>query len=161
MEGDGGEEGALAAGQEAKPEADEEEGKEKGVGPMGEGEEGGGEEGGGAAGEGLEEGATVEELFRKGAKSADEGEQGEGLHGGECPDQADGALGGAIGGDGNEGPRPGDQADGVADEGAQTEGRCVRRAPGDYIAEAGTSAGEEPGEDGQEEEREADGLRKE
>ena len=158
VEGDGGQERTLTLGQEAQPEADKEEGKEEGVGAVGEGEEDCGGPGRGAAAHGVEERAATEKFFGQGAQSADKGEQGEGLEGGEGADQTDGTLGGAICGDGNESPGSGNQANCVANEGAQPEGWGVRRAPGEQVTETGASAGEEPGDGGQEEEREADGL---
>ena len=161
VEGDGGQERTLTLGQEAQPEADKEEGKEEGVGAVGEGEEDCGGPGRGAAAHGVEERAATEEFLSQRAESADEGEQGEGLEGRKGADQADGTLGGAICGNGNKSPRPGDEADGMADEGEQAEGWGVRCAPNEQVAEATTSADEEPRDGGQEEEWEADGLGKE
>lgn len=161
VEGDGGQEGVLTLGQKAEPEADEEEGQKEGVGAVGKGEEDCGGPGCGAAAQGIEECAAIEEFLSQRAESADEGEQGEGLERGEGADQADGALGGTIGGNGNKGPGPGNQADGVADEDAQAEGWGVRRTPGEDVAQTVASAGKKPGDSGQEEERKPDGLRKE
>ena len=158
VERDGGKERALTADKQAEPEADEEEGQAEGVGAMGEGEEDGAQKRRGPTRQDIGQRATVKKLLRERPQPADEGQQGHLLQGREGADQTHGGLGGPARGDVRERPGPRDQADGMAEEGAQPEARRVRCAPREDPTQAGAVSGEEPRERGQEEERQADGL---